>query len=104
MRGRKNYPRVPASRTSPRQARTGAAAAPRQPAALEALEGRRPLSAVLFSEGVPTLTSDHDRHNIPRVDYNRAQNLTAIPRRVYPNLPVSPVAPVRIRDSARVDV
>ena len=103
MRGRKNYPRVPASRTSPRQARTGAAAAPRQPAALEALEGRRLLSAVLFSEGVLTLTGDQDRNNILRVDYNGGQNLTAIANGVYRTVPRNLVASVRITGGGGID-
>src|SRR2546426_12750121 len=94
MQGRKNYPRVPPPKS---------ALQPVGQAALETLEGRTLLSAVLFSDGVLTLTGDQDRNNIIRIDYNRGTNLTAIANGVYRSVPRNEVGFVRITGGGGID-
>lgn len=122
MQSRKIYPSVPPAETSRAKASTpadakvasgsgkasairaaAAAATPRHHAAMEPLEGRALLSAVLFSDGVLTLAGDDTRANIIRVDYHGGKNVTAIANGVYRSVPRSQVGSIRITGGSGID-
>ena len=73
-------------------------------AAVETLEGRALLSAVLLSNGVLTLTGDETRTNILRVDYsNDGKSLTAIANGVYRSFATWDVTSIKITGGERTD-